>query len=140
MAVALWPSSADAGDADAVDCDGAAEAFGSKLDAVVGEHPFQPPACGAELACNSADEPRGLDRGRLPGRADDEVCPGVAGGDVDRRQLPDGAAGAVQAADEEAVDADQLAWTLSLDVALRLGLAGRLIGRPVAGHEREPLG
>jgi len=44
----------------------------------------------------------------------------------------------VQAADEEAVDADQLARPLRLDMALRLGLARRLGGRAVAGDEREP--
>jgi hypothetical protein len=46
----------------------------------------------------------------------------------------------VQAADEEAIDADELARPLRLDVALRLKLTRRLVGRPVAGNKRQPLG
>jgi hypothetical protein len=53
--------------------------------------------------------------------AADEVGPGVAGGDVGHGQLPEGAACALQATDEETVDADQLAGPLGVDVHLRGG-------------------
>jgi hypothetical protein len=45
----------------------------------------------------------------------------------------------VQSADEEAVDTDQLAGSLGLDVTLRLRLARRLVGGAVASDKREPL-
>ena len=52
-----------------------------------------------------------------PGVAGDRVArrgvqlgPGIAGGDVDRGVLPEGALRALQTADVEAVDADDLAW------------------------------
>ena len=41
----------------------------------------------------------------------------------------------VQAADEEAVDTDQLARPVGVDVWLWLRLARRFIGGPIAGHE-----
>lgn len=44
----------------------------------------------------------------------------------------------MQAPDEEAVDGDQLARTLRLDVPLRLGLAGRLVCGAIARNERQP--
>jgi hypothetical protein len=44
----------------------------------------------------------------------------------------------VQATDEEAVEAHQLARPFGLDVAWRRGLARRLVGRAVAGDERQP--
>src|SRR5690606_1669018 len=59
---------------------------------------------------------------------------GVAGGD-----LPDRAAGPVQAADEKAVDPDQLAGAGGLHPWLGLGLPRRLVGGPVPGDERKPL-
>src|SRR5215204_3921454 len=108
--------------------------------AVVGQYALEPPAGSAELAGDAAHKPRGLDGAGLSAWADDQVGPGVAGGDVDRAQLPDRPVGAVQAADEEAVDADQLAGPLGLDVPLRLGLARWLVGSAVAGDQREPLG
>src|SRR5207244_11690837 len=92
-----------------------------------------------QLARDAADQPGGLGRSWLAFGAADEVGPGVAGGDVDRGQLTDRAAGAVQPADEEAVDADQFAGSLSLDVALRLQLPRRLVGGAVASDKREPL-
>jgi hypothetical protein len=54
--------------------------------------------------------------------------------------LPDRALGAVQSADEKTVDPDQLARTGAGDVRFGRRVARRLIGRPVAGHEREALG
>ena len=46
---------------------------------------------------------------------------------------------ALQPGDEEAVDPDQLARPLRLDVPGRLRLARRLVRRPVARNERDPL-
>ncbi len=46
----------------------------------------------------------------------------------------------MQAPDEEAVEADQLAGARALDVGLGLGFARRLVGRSVAGDQREALG
>src|SRR5262249_53914207 len=92
-----------------------------------------------QLGCDAAGERRGLRGSRSRGRADNEVGPGVGAVAVDRGDLPDGAAAAVQASDEEAVEADQLARPLRLDVRLRLRLARRLEGRAVAGDQRQPL-
>ena len=72
--------------------------------------------------------------------ADDQLGPGVGGVAVDRGELPDRALGATEAADVEAVDPDQLAGPLDVDVRFRLGLAWRFVGGAVAGDEREPLG
>jgi len=44
------------------------------------------------------------------------------------RQPPDRAFRAGEAADVEGIDADQLAWSLGLDVALGLGRSRRLVG------------
>src|SRR5262245_21828651 len=71
-------------------------------------------------------------------RAADELGPGEGGGDVDRGQLPDRTLGAGEAANEEAVDPDQLAGSLSPDVAPWLRLARRPVGRRVAGDQRQP--
>jgi hypothetical protein len=46
----------------------------------------------------------------------------------------------VQPADEEAVDADQLARPVALDVRFGLWVARRLIGRAIAGDQRQALG
>ena len=50
------------------------------------------------------------------------------------------AAGAFEPADVEAVDPDQLARPIDVEVALRAWVARRLVGRGVAGDQREPLG
>jgi len=102
--------------------------------------PLQPPACRAQLAGDAADQARGLHRAGHSAGAGDELGPGKGGADVDRRQLPDGAAGAVQAANVETVDTDELSRPLSLHVPLRLRLTRRLVGGAVAGDEREPAG
>src|SRR4051812_1914867 len=51
--------------------------------------------------------------------ADDQLRPGEGAVGVDRGDLPDGALGSVEAPDEKAVDADQLARTAGVDVRLR---------------------
>jgi hypothetical protein len=73
----------------------------------------------------------------LPLRAADELGPAERRGDVERAQLPDGAFRAGEPADVEAVDPDQLAWELRLDVPLRFRLARRLVGSGVTRHERQ---
>jgi hypothetical protein len=45
-----------------------------------------------------------------------QLCPGEAGGDIDRRVLPDDAFRALQTADAEAVHPDELAGLLRRDV------------------------
>lgn len=72
--------------------------------------------------------------------ADRQVGPRERRGDVDRGELPDRALGPSQAPDVEAVDPDQLAGPLSVDVLLGAGISRRLIGRGVAGDQPEPLG
>ncbi len=116
--------------------DGLAECVGAKLAAVVCEHTFQLPAGRAELAGDAAGELGGLLAGRVATGAADELGPGEGGRDVDRGQLPDGTLGAGQTADVEAVDADQLARPLGLDVSLRHSLAGRLVGSCVTGQQQ----
>jgi len=56
------------------------------------------------------------------------------------RELPDRALDARQAADEEAVDPDQLAGPGDVDVALWAGVSGRLVGSGVAGDQPQALG
>jgi hypothetical protein len=101
---------------------------------------LEPPAGVSELAGDAAGELRGLLGGRIVVGADDELGPGESAVAVDRGQLPDGAVGALEPADEEAVEADQLAGVIDLDVLLGLGLARRLVGSAVAGDQRQPLG
>ena len=72
--------------------------------------------------------------------ADHELGPGEGGGDVDGRQLPDRALGATQAPDVEAVDADQLARPLDVEVLLGAGIARRFVGGGVAGDQPQALG
>jgi len=108
--------------------------------AVVAKHPLQPPAGRAQLLRHPPGELRGLPRGRVAPPADDELRPGEGGAEVDRRQLPDRAFRAAQAADVEAVDPDQLARPVDLDVGLRRRLGRRLVGGTVAGDQREALG
>ena len=116
-----------------------AEGAAAELAAVIGEHALEPPAGGLELAGNAAGERRGLRERRPRGPTDDQVGPGVRAVAVDGGDLPDRAGGSVQAADEEAVHAHELAGSLRLDVRLRLRLAGRLGGRAVAGDQGQSL-
>src|SRR5207244_7971375 len=97
-----------------------------------------PPAGGGELGADAAGELRGLGAGRGAPRTTDELGPGEGGRDVDRGQLPDRALRARQAADEEAIEANQLPRTLRLDMPLPLR-PGRLVGRRIARDERQPL-
>jgi hypothetical protein len=139
MSVRLWAAGVDVGDARAEALHGRVEARALELVAVVAEDALELPAGSLQLAGDAAGERRGLLRARVARGADDELGPGEGGEAVDRGQLPDGAVGALEAADEEAVEADELARPLDLDVRLRLGLPRRLVGRPVAGDEGEPL-
>src|SRR5262249_57917539 len=91
-----------------------------------------------ELGADPSGEFGGLGAGRVALRAADELGPRERGGDVVRRQLPDRALCPLQAADEETVDADQLARPLSGNVPLRLRLAQRLVRRRVAGNQGPP--
>ena len=97
------------------------------------------PAC-LELARDAAGELAGLRGGGVVVGADDELGPGERGVDVDRGELPDRALGAAQASDVEAVDPDQLARPVDVDVLLGTGVARRLVGRGVAGDQPQPLG
>jgi len=72
--------------------------------------------------------------------ADNELRPGKAGSDVDCGQLPDRALGASETADVEAVDPDQLAGTVNVNVLFRAGIPGRLVGSGVASDQPEPFG
>jgi hypothetical protein len=138
--VRLRAAGVDMRDRCAEPLDRGVEALAAKLVAVVGEGAFQPPAGGLQLAGDTTREQGCLRRGRVALLADDELGPGIGGVEIDRRQLPDRTRGPTQAAEVEAVDADQLAGMVDLDVRLRGGLARRLVGRPVAGDQREPLG
>ena len=139
VSVGLGPSGADLAVADASG-QSAGEGLAPELVAVVGEHALKLPARGLEFCCDSAGQGGGVLDGR-PGRgADGQIGPRVAGVGVDRGDLPDRAAGAVQPPDKETVQADQLARPAGVDVRLGVGLARRLLGRAVPGHQRQPLG
>ena len=97
-----------------------------ELVCVVAEEALQAPARIAELAGDVPRKARGLlcggiARGRL---GDHELGPGERGGDVDRRQVPVRPLGAAQAPDVEAVDPDQLAGMIDVDVPLGAWVAG----------------
>src|SRR5207247_3210589 len=126
-AVGLWTAGADACRSSAQALDGLLEAA-AKLAAVIRQRPLEPPVGRTELLGHPAGKFRRLGRVRLPVFAADDVGPSVGGADVDRGQLPDGLLHVVEAADEEAVEADQLAWPLRLDVLLDGRRTGRLIG------------
>src|SRR5207247_937887 len=140
MAVGLWAAGLDVGDAGLERGDRLLEGPAAKLVAVVAEDALELPAGLLKLAGDTAGELGGLAGVRVVAAADDQLGPGVGGVAVDRGQLPNGTVGALQPPDVEAVEADQLARPLDLDVRLRSRLARRLVGRPVAGNEREPLG
>src|SRR5215218_7407723 len=55
-------------------------------------------------------------------------------------KLPDRAVGALEPPDVEAVDADQLAGPVDVDVLLGAGIARRLVGCGVTGDQPQPLG
>jgi hypothetical protein len=110
----------------------------SELVAVVGEHALQAPSAALQVASDAAGERGGVRDGRAVGRRANEVGPGERAVGVDRGDLPDGAFGVGEAADEEAVDADQLAGPVGVDVRLRRGLARRLVGCAVARDQRQP--
>ena len=119
--------------------DGVAEVLGPELGAVVGADLFELPAGRLELSGDAVEQLAGVaGAGVALGGA--QLGPGVGGGDVDRRVLPDGALGARQPAHIEAVELDLLAGLRGLDVQLRW-LLGRsaLIGVAVAGHQRQAL-
>ena len=105
----------------------------SKLVAVVGQHAVGVSSfglCGdrlrlAERAWWSAAG-FGLAGGRGQVTRSGQAYGGVAG--LDRRHLPDRVGGAFQPTDEEAVNADQLAGPLDLDVWLWLAAVGGLVG------------
>ena len=99
--------------------EGLSEGDAAKLVGVVGEHALQAPAGGLQLAGDAPGEPAGLLRRRVVLRADDELGPRKRRGDVDRCELPDRAVGALQPADVEAVDADQLARALDVNLLAR---------------------
>jgi hypothetical protein len=71
--------------------------------------------------------------------ADDELGPRERGSDVNCCELPDRALSAAQPSDVEAVDPDQLAGLIDVNVLHGARIARRLIGRGIAGDERETL-
>ena len=110
--VRLRAAGVDVRDRCAEPLDRGVEALAAKLVAVVGEEAFQPPARGLQLASDTTRERRCLRRRRVALLADDELGPGKGGVDIDRSQLPDRTRSPPQAAEVEAVDADQLAGTV----------------------------
>jgi hypothetical protein len=116
-----------------------AEFAASEFAAVVGEHSLEPPAGLLQLDRDTPGELRGLRDCWSRRRADDEVGPAVGAVAVDGGDLPDRAAAADQPTDEAAVDPDQFAWALNLDLRLGFGIARRFVACPVAGDQRQPL-
>jgi hypothetical protein len=98
------------------------------------------PVGGLQLTRDAAGEAAGLQGGGVALLADHELGPGERRCDVDRGQLPDRALGALQPPDVEAVDADQLAGPVDVDVLFGAGIARRLVGSGVAGDQPQALG
>ncbi len=128
VTVGLGATGVDVGDARAETLDAGVEERALELVAVVGEDAFEPPASRLQLARHAPGELRGLLCRRVALAADDELGPGERGADVDRGQLPDRTLGPAQASDVEAVEADELAGPLDLDVRLGYRLLRRLVG------------
>ncbi len=116
--VGLRATGVDAAVVDAEALEGGLEVAASELAAVIREDALEPPAGRRELRGDAASQARGLLAGGLAPGAADEVGPRIGRADVDRRQLPDRPLRALEAADEEAVHADELAGAIGLDVAL----------------------
>jgi hypothetical protein len=90
----------------------------AELLGVVAHDPLQPPAAGGQVGGHRPGQGagpggRGVAAGHLEGG------PGIGGGDVDGRVLPDGPLGATEPADAEAIELDQLAGVVDVQVAFR---------------------
>lgn len=107
--------------------------------AVVGQYPLELPTAGGEVSGDASGDLAGLFCGGVSGGAVDQMGPCVGGVAVDRGDLPDRVLAAPETADEEAVDADQLAGPIGVDMPLGWGLAGWLVGRGVAGDQARRL-
>ena len=114
VAVGLRTTGADPGEIDLQPLNRGRE-VALELVAVVGEQPLQAPAGGAQISGDATGQPRGLLGGRVAALGDDKLRPNERGADVDRGELPDRSLGALQPADVEAVDPDQLAGVIDLD-------------------------
>src|SRR5579872_1459622 len=138
-AVGLRSTSADEAllGARAGDCTG--KGFGTKLTAVVGAHGLQLPASCGKVIGDSTDQCRAV-LGVGVDLADLDATPDEGAGNVDGGVLPGSAPRPAQPADVEAVDLNQIAGLLNVEVqrfVLRRRLALRLGG--VAGDQPEAL-
>ena len=128
MPVGLRSAGADAGCGGRRACRACARSARAELVAVVGEHAVEVPAGVAQLAGDAA-QPSGRSArrsGPAPWQRTSSAQAKRAVG-VDRGELPDGAVGAVQTADVEAVDPDQLAGLVVSTCGSGCGFARRLV-------------
>ena len=103
----------------------------------VGQDPLEAPAVGREVGRDPPGEGRGLRRRRVE-RCGRELGPDVRAREVDGRVLPDPPGGARESAHVEAVEADELARVVDLDVPWRLRRPTLGFGRGgIARDERQ---
>ena len=120
--------------------DARAEVLGTELRAIVGGDFTQPPARGGEFCGDAVQQLAGVSRTRVALRGM-QLGPAEGRGDVNRGVLPDGALGARQAPDVEAVELDLLARLGGVDVTLRrrqIGLA--FVAIAMASDQDQALG
>src|SRR6187200_829342 len=120
--------------------DGGPKRAGAELRAVIRRDLAQLPARLGDLARDAVQQLAGMASARVAlGGA--QLGPGEGGGHVDGGVLPDGALGAGEAPDVEAVELDLLTGLGGIDVTLgRRRVGAALVGIAVAGDQRETLG